>query len=220
MATKRTDLPTPIPYVSLAETAPLNDKTVGELPKEINLDVPFSSQAPLMIWDKIHKDLCEEAAVLMVDAYYKKRTLLSEGADKELLRMVDWEKNEFGYFEDTDAKETAKMAKDFYGYKRVEIISNVTEQTMRQILAAGNPIILPTYGRGLKNPYYSGLGPIYHMLVLRGYTKDGKFITNDPGTKRGENYVYDSKILLNAIADLNGGDVQNGKKVMIVVYPN
>ncbi len=55
------------------------------------------------------------------------------------------------------------------------------------------------------------------MLVLRGYTKDGYVITNDPGTKRGAQYAYRWSVLLNAIHDWNGGDVENGEKVVIVV---
>ena len=55
------------------------------------------------------------------------------------------------------------------------------------------------------------------MLVIKGYTKDGRFITNDPGTRRGANYLYDPNIVLNAIHYWNGGDVKNGKKAVIVV---
>ena len=57
------------------------------------------------------------------------------------------------------------------------------------------------------------------MLVVRGYTDD-KFITNDVGTRKGENYQYDYDVLMNSIHDWNDGDVDNGQRVVIVVWPN
>ena len=69
----------------------------------------------------------------------------------------------------------------------------------------------------LGNPYYKQPGPIYHALVLKGYTKDGKFITNDPGTKRGADYLYDPQVILNAMHEWNSGDVEHGRKMAIVV---
>jgi hypothetical protein len=55
------------------------------------------------------------------------------------------------------------------------------------------------------------------MLVVRGWTKEGMIITNDPGTKRGEGYLYEPDVLINAVHDWSGGDVENGRKAMIVV---
>ena len=70
----------------------------------------------------------------------------------------------------------------------------------------------------LKNPYYTQPGPERHKVVIIGYDPDNKeFITNDPGTRRGADYVYDGALLWDAIHDWNGGDVPQGAKVMIVV---
>ena len=56
------------------------------------------------------------------------------------------------------------------------------------------------------------------MLVVRGFTSDGKFITNDPGTYRGEGYQYDFDTVMNAIHDWNGGEeITQGKKVALIV---
>ena len=62
-----------------------------------------------------------------------------------------------------------------------------------------------------------GDGPLYHMLVVKGYTKDGTIITNDPGTRRGADFLYDPDALFNAVHDWNGGNVNEGAKVMVVV---
>ncbi len=55
------------------------------------------------------------------------------------------------------------------------------------------------------------------MLVIKGYTKDSMIITNDPGTRKGHNYLYDVSTLYNAVHDWNAVDIQSGAKVIIVV---
>jgi hypothetical protein len=72
--------------------------------------------------------------------------------------------------------------------------------------------------RLLGNPNFTSPGPLYHNLVLVGYDGDN-IITNDPGTKRGEGYVYNINILYNAIHDFPGKpeDIESGKKAMIVL---
>jgi hypothetical protein len=45
------------------------------------------------------------------------------------------------------------------------------------------------------------------MVVIRGYDVDTKeFITNDVGTRQGENYRYPESVLFNAIRDYPTGD--------------
>jgi len=78
---------------------------------------------------------------------------------------------------------------------------------------------VPAAGRELGNPNFTDPGPLYHMLVVRGYTENN-FITNDVGTRKGENYQYKYDVLMNAIHDWNGGDVNNGQRVVIVAWPN
>ena len=58
------------------------------------------------------------------------------------------------------------------------------------------------------------------MLVVKGYTKDGKWITNDPGTRRGADYVYSNDVLMNAIHSFNKQDMRKGAQEFIVVLPN
>ncbi|PIY92744.1 MAG: hypothetical protein COY70_01615, partial [Candidatus Magasanikbacteria bacterium CG_4_10_14_0_8_um_filter_42_12] len=60
-------------------------------PAILNLDVPFTSQAPESNWDQPWQDACEEATILMLDAYYKGYNLSPLFAKDELLKMVDWE---------------------------------------------------------------------------------------------------------------------------------
>ena len=190
-------------------------------PDEINLDVPFTPQAPFGVWDAFHEDGCEEASVLMVGRFWQNRPIKSpEDADRELYALRDLEDKIFGYNKDTTAEETARLMQEFYGFKKVEVRYNMSVDDIKTEVGAGYPVILPLDGRGPLNPYFRGNGPDYHMLVVKGYTKDGKFITNDPGTKRGKDYVYDEQYLFDRIHDWNGGDVANGQKAMIIARPN
>ncbi|MDP3985493.1 MAG: C39 family peptidase [bacterium] len=185
----------------------------------INLAVPFTSQAPYGNWDAVHEEACEEASLLMVDAFFDGRSLAPDTVEAELQELVAWQKNRFGYFESTTAEETALVMREYYGYRKVEVSYDITLEDIRRVVAFGLPVVVPLYGVGL-NPNYTGNGPNYHMLVVRGFTADGKIITNDPGTRLGQGYVYDPQKFYNAIHDWNGGDVINGKKAMIVAYPN
>jgi hypothetical protein len=190
------------------------------LPDEINLDVPFTPQAPFAVWDAFHEDGCEEASALMVGRFWQGKAIDSPAdADQELLALGELEIKLFGQNKDTNAEQTAEFMQEFYGFKNVAVRYNITLDDIRAEVGAGRPVILPLYGREL-NPYFSNGGPLYHMLVVKGYTAHGQFITNDPGTKRGEDYVYNGTYLMERIHDFNGGDVLNGKKVMIVAIPN
>lgn len=202
-------------------TAPKEAPKVSqeESPLIFNLAVPFTPQAPHANWEQPYQDACEEASVAMVHYFYSKKTFTPEVADREILNFAAFEQKALGFDKDTTAEQTSEMARGFYGYKKVEVISNPTIDAIKKHIAAGRPVVLPVYGRALNNPYFTPPGPDYHMLVVKGYTRD-KFITNDPGTKRGADYLYSFDVLMNAIHDFNGGDVPNGKKVMIVIYPN
>jgi len=192
---------------------------VVKIPDEINLAVPFTTQAPLVNWDEQHEESCEEAAALIVHYWWQKKTFTKKIANDELQKIVDFEIQKYGDYKDTDSQETAQFIKDLWGYERVDVKYDITIEDIKKEVAQGRPVILPTAGRELDNPNFSQPGPLYHMVVVRGYTKD-KIITNDPGTRKGEEYVYNPDVLYNAIHDWNNGDIYNGKKAMVVVWPN
>lgn len=185
----------------------------------LNLAVPFTPQAPHGNWQQPYQDACEEASVAMVHYFYSKKIFTPTIADREILDLIAFQKRVFGYGYDTTAEETANFIRNFYGYKNVEVITDPGTDLIKSILAQGLPVIAPVYGKALKNPYFTPPGPNYHMLVIKGYVKD-KFITNDPGTRRGADYLYSFDVLLNAIHDWNGGAVPEGRKVIIVIHPN
>jgi hypothetical protein len=189
-------------------------------PSEFNLAVPFTSQAPYANWDLPYQEACEEASALMVAEYYRGASsglLDAEAVDAEILASVGFQLDLFGDYLDTTAEQTAQLIDLYFGYTGV-VVENPTVDQIKAQITEGRPVIIPAAGQQLGNPFFSGLGPVYHMLVIKGYTDDG-FITNDPGTRRGADFVYDFDVLMNAIGDWNNGDPVNGAKRVIFTAP-
>lgn len=199
------------------EPAPAREPIPDGLPSAINLRVVFVPQAPFKVWDETHEDTCEEATLVMLKSYLDGETALTlEEMDRRLLAAVEWQMKEYGDFKSTDAARTADVLRRHFGVSGVHVLPLMTANDIRRQVASGRPVILPTAGKLLMNPNFKNGGPLYHMLVVKGYDADGRFVTNDPGTRLGENYVYDEAVLMDAAHDWNGGDVLNGEKVMIV----
>ena len=185
---------------------------------EINLAVPFTVQAPNANWDEIHQEFCEEASILMAASYIKGWDIPDAStADRKMFEIKTFEEERFGYYKDTTAEETATIIHEFYGIEKVKVVYDPTIGDIKKALSEKRVIIAPAAGRQLGNPYFRQPGPLYHALVIKGYTKEGSFITNDPGTRRGVDFIYNPDVLMNAIHDWNGGDVENGRKVVIIV---
>lgn len=213
----------PVQEESIEEA--LVDESVDEepaLPTSINLAVPFSSQAPQGSWDEPYQEACEEASVYMVHAYFSgmdEGQIPADTADKAIVQIVEFEMELFGAYKDTTAEKTGVFAELLYGHT-YQVLNNPTVEDIQRKLVQGFPVIVPAAGRLLRNPYFTAPGPLYHMLVIRGYTQDGKFIVNDPGTYRGEAYLYDFDTIMNAMHDWNdGGEITEGGKVVLVLSP-
>lgn len=185
---------------------------------EKNLAVPFTPQAPHANWDMPYQEACEEASLIMAAAYFEGLAAFTpEEADRRILELVAWQEATFGYYEDTTAEEVARTAREYFKLKDVRTFEVASIEDVKREVAAGRVVIVPAAGRLLKNPYFRGEGPKYHMLVVKGYTKDGLIISNDPGTRRGADFLYDPAVLFEAIHDWNGGDVANGAKVAVSI---
>lgn len=195
-----------------------NTKIKPETPEvlEINLAVPFQSQAPRADWSLPYKEACEEASIIMATYYIDNKPLSVDEMEKQIQLVVDWEQNNFGRYLDTNVAETAQMAERIYQV-RTRIIDNLTADKLRQELRLGFPVIVPAAGQELGNPNFRRPGPPYHMLVVKGFTSDGRFITNDPGTRNGADYMYKEDVLMNAIHDWTGA-AADGDKTGLVIY--
>ncbi len=214
--------------VANANTGVVNTNTTVSIPEAKNLAVPFTSQAPEANWDQDHEEFCEEASMAMVGRFYQGRKFDSKAdAEAALQQIKKWEVDHLGFYYDTTAAETAQAVTGMYGLK-VELKTSPTIHDIQLALTQNKLVIVPAAGQELGNPNFTAPGPIYHNFVIRGYTKDGKFITNDPGTRKGEAYVYDESVVMNAIHDWvpdgprttpRNGDVVEGKKVVLIVSP-
>jgi len=184
----------------------------------MNLFVPFTSQSPFGNWAMPWQEFCEEASVVMAAHFLSGTPLTSSRADREMQIVKQYEQIVFKKYSDTSAEETASILKNLYGFKNITTKRIIGASDIAKELSQGRIVIVPTAGRLLKNPHFIVPGPLYHMLVIKGFD-DAKhiFITNDPGTRRGNGYVYDQDVLMNAIHDWNGGDVLHGEKDVIVV---
>ncbi|MFH0856775.1 MAG: C39 family peptidase [bacterium] len=188
----------------------------------ILLDIPFTTQAPSADWkDPRQQDSCEEASALMAIKWIKGEKLTPAEAEVKLLAISEWEKREYNNFHDTSAKDTMeRIIKKYFKYDNVFVKKNITLDDIKEEICAG-AIIVPVDGQKLKNPYYTAPGPERHMIIIRGYDKKTEeFITNDPGTRRGENYRYGAQHFYDSIRDYPTGDhmpIKEIKKAMIVI---
>ncbi len=210
----------------------VNKDEKEHLPTKIVIpNIPFTCQAPFAHWDQLHEESCEEASLVMLYYFHKNQPLSKNLAEKEIQNLVKFQLENYGNFFDTSIQKTAKLAKDYYHLDNLKILNNPTILSLKRELALGHPILAPTAGRLLKNPYFTPPGPLYHNLVIIGYddraVKDssghkaeGVFIVNDPGTRRGAGYRYDQKTLWRAIHDFPGDKkqiLQGPKKVLVLI---
>lgn len=204
---------------SLSSIIATSSSSSSALPPSVLINVPFAPQAPFAVWDPLHEEACEEMSLIMVHHFLAKEPLSLADAERDLQDLIAWER-EHGYGDDVSAAQIGEIAASYYadqGY-RFRLLEDVTADDLRRELAAGRPVIIPAAGQLLGNPFFSGEGPPYHMLVVIGYTDDG-FITNDPGTKRGAQYWYPTDRLLSAIHDWTGEKegIMKGARVGVVL---
>jgi len=198
-------------------------KKAVEIPAELTLPVAFAQQAPFANWDALHEEACEEASIIMVNKYFVHESLNETIMETEIQKLISWE-GDNGYSVDLTAQEATDILNNHFKLK-AELSTEVTPDRIKYELSQGNLIIVPAAGRLLGNPNFKQPGPIYHMLVIKGYN-DSEFIINDPGTRKGNNFKYKYDQLINAVHDWNsqlaeGGmtdsEMAMGRRVMIVV---
>lgn len=190
--------------------APAETKIIPSVPAKKILTMSFASQAPFGDWSEPWQNACEEASINIVRYYLLGQTLTKEIMRDDILSMVDWQMKNWGSHDDLNAEKTLSLAKSIYGLKG-EVIPDYSVDSIKRSIANGVPVIVPTDGRLLNNPNFKNGGPPYHMLVIKGYDSAG-FITNDPGTRKGEGYYYLYQTVLGAVKNPDGGP----KEVLII----
>ncbi len=204
-----------ISFTEQADPILETDKKEAALPEKILLKVPFTVQAPNANWDALHEEACEEASLIILKHFLKNEPMGSpEQVEEEIQSMIKYE-TDHGYKVDVTMDELAQISEDFYGFKTARVEKNITLDDIKKELVAGRPVIVPASGKMLDNPNFKNGGPLYHNLVIVGYDKKG-FITNDPGTRKGEGFRYTFDNLFNAIHDWNSSDINKGGKAYLV----
>lgn len=208
---------------SIPTSEPLEDKSTSDsiqqtptLPSKFNLDVPFFPQAPDADWSMPWQEACEEAASILAYYYVTDTPLDKELFKQKIQDLVSWQNTNYGDFKHTTIDQTARMIKEVLNYSDFQILENPTIKQLKEELAKGNVIVAPFAGRELKNPFYSGIGPVYHMMVIKGYDEKN-FITNDVGTKRGKDFIYPYNTIMSAMHDYDKVDMNLGEKKVIVM---
>lgn len=208
-----TDTPTP---GSSATPVATPKPSATPIPGSALINVPFQVQAPNANWDALHEETCEEASILMVRHYMTGAPIGSASdADTELKSLVSWE-SDHSFDVSITVEQLKDVAAGYYGTTTGRIVLNPTVTDIKQEIASGRPVIIPAAGRVLQNPYFTAPGPLYHMLVIKGYDDKG-FITNDPGIKQGNGFRYSYDNIMSAIHDWNGtNDILQGGKAYLV----
>lgn len=211
-ATETTTEPiiTPQPAATPSASPATPEKPAPTPPKEeevsefafVDHKVPFTSQAPKGNWDdERQQDGCEEATALMAMLWVRGDSISTSKAEQEIIAISDYEQNTYGEFRDVGLNDVKKwIFSGYFKYDKTTVRNNISATDIIKELEAGHVLGVPMNGQKLGNPYFSGAGPERHMLLIRGYdpVKD-QFITNDPGTKRGEGYRYSTQTIMNAI---------------------
>lgn len=194
-------------------------ESIENRPLLFDIPVPFILQAPYSYWGKPYQEACEEASLLMAVKYFAgEQEVTKAAADTEIKQLVAWEKEHFGFYEDTNTEETAQIAR-LYFQMNADVVVNASVDHIKDELLKGHLVIVPLTGRELQNPYFRGQGPLYHMVVIRGFDdKTQEFITNDPGIGRGKSYRYKYDIIMKSIHDWNNGDIYNGEPMLISIW--
>lgn len=179
-----------------------------------DLNVPFTSQAPEKNWYEPWLNACEEASILMVDAFYEGDDVLTvEEAKHQILDIFVVKEKEIDKSLDESLETMIVLIDELnVGWKGV-IKEAPSLRDMKFELENNRPFIVPVYAPELSNPYYTGGGPDYHVMVVKGYDLEKEvFIVNDPGTQFGESLEFSYDVLMRSIHDLNQDDYDAGRK--------
>lgn len=185
--------------IPLGETDGSKDKPSSQV---LISGVPFTPQAPFGDWqDPRQQDGCEEASALMAVRWVRGEDLTREQAREEIINISDFLQEKYGEYRDislSDIKD--QIFEDYFNYSSVKIKKNLEINDIIHELQNGNLVLAPMNGQKLPNPYYTPPGPSRHMMVVRGYDPAADtFITNDPGTRRGELFEYNTQTFYGSI---------------------
>lgn len=193
------------------------------LPNKHLIKTVFVQQAPEKNWDQPWQDACEEAAILVVDYFYKNISSVSPEQNRDaILKMIEFEDQQ-SLTKDMTIEQMALVSEEYLGYS-TKIIDNPTIEDIKKYLVQNIPVIIPANGKILyqENKHFNSGGPYYHNLTILGYddTKN-QFIVHDVGTQFGAYFKYSYNTLMESIHDFpksgHKEDINSGDKRVIVL---
>lgn len=176
-------------------------------PVQVQLAVPYVNEAPDGNWSGPWKNGCEEAAVVMVEAFYQNKSSVSIAEAKQMMQQLfDEQDREWGSNANSDAARTVQFIHELDLFK-ARIVEDPTVQQIKEEVAAGRPVI--TLHRGFElgnsNIPFLATGSSYHTLVVVGYDDARKeFMVHDDGDdKAGTNRRYSYAVVMGSLHDYN-----------------
>jgi hypothetical protein len=199
----------------------------GEEKKTAEIDkigsVPFAAQAPFGNWsDPKQQDGCEEASALMAVAWAREEGLNLTEAETKIIACADYQIENYGTAVDTDVKDSIeRIYNGCFSFTKVEARYGISLEDIILEIENGSLVVVPANGQILANPFYTAPGPDRHNLLIIGYDPDtNEFITNDAGTRHGQNFRFPANRVFEAIYDYPTGNhepILNEQKAMIVI---
>lgn len=159
----------------------------------------------------------------MAVSWARGKTFTKQEALAKIIGSSDFTLKKYGEYRDLSLSDTINwVIKDYFKFQNATLKKNITMTDIINELKKGNIVIAPMNGQLLHNPNYAAPGPEHHMIVVKGYdSAKNIFITNDPGTRNGNSYTYDTKIFFNAISAYPTGNHKAAGKIeknIIVVW--
>lgn len=197
--------------VLVEEELPMQEESISIVFKDQN--VPFAVQAPGGLWENPrYQDGCEEASLLMAFSWVERKDIENIVLDLDVISYAMEER--LGTFYDTSIEDTFLFAYEYLEGENVFLKKDVTKDDIIRELMEGYIVAITVNGQKLQNPHFTSPGPLYHMIIIRGYDPETKeFIANDPGTQYGKGYRYQEDLLFSAMHNY-----KTGKKSTI--YPD
>lgn len=190
---------------------------------DIYYSIPFAAQAPFGEWsDPRQQEGCEEASVLMAMKWVHGESMSLQEAKDQIIAMSDWEEEEFGYFQDTSAHDTAtRLFNRWFDYMNVSVEYDVSSADILEELEAGNILVVATDGTKANHTFYTPPGPERHMILVHGYDRaTGEFIYHDPGSRYGSDLRANASEMEYMMRDYTSGvqaPIGEGRTAMIIV---
>lgn len=207
----------------------LQEKQALILQKEKELNIKFYSQFPLDVstWKKYqepYQNFCEESSLLNWYYYLTWKEPTLKEYNKDLLKLKELEELLFEWwYKHTSLEDTLKLLIVFQNDQEIlwKIVENPTIELIKENISLWNPIIVPLYWKWLSNSLFLWWWPIYHNLLIKGYTEEN-FIVNEVGVSKWNWYNYKIEEIMKNIHNfdkkLYPENFQNWKKEILILY--